>query len=307
MKKVFFMVLALILVFVSVMPAFSENTAGAMLPNPWKKTDADSILNTLGLRFAVPDNAENVVYFTMESASLAEMRFMLDGVPCIARIAPAEGFEDISGLHFNWLEETECDFNALRAVVKTAQDAKSTYSLCLWYDAVPGLMYSVSAISPEKTDILKIADAVYVPAQGECAGDDDLNAISVEEFIDLFNALTGYEGTAGASLKEASAAFTAVCFAVDNEFANQDASLYYDSIGIAFTALDDARREELLVNLPAQKAFIDRLLSGDEDALRIISDTAVPEIIELVLSLEDARAHANALYAAFDILFTPVG
>ena len=51
-----------------------------------------------------------------------------------------------------------------------AQTGTEEYvELCLWYDIVPGLMYSLSVYTTELDglDLTAVAEMVYVPAQGD--------------------------------------------------------------------------------------------------------------------------------------------
>ncbi len=79
--------------------AFAEG--GDSLANPWVETDAEGVMQRLGVEFGVPENAEDITYYVPESANLAEMRFIWDGMRYIARMKPTAEFEDISGLCYD--------------------------------------------------------------------------------------------------------------------------------------------------------------------------------------------------------------
>lgn len=167
MKKMIAAVLAAMLALGGL--ACAETLVG--IPNPWVDTTADGLTEALGLRFGVPEGAENVVYRMLESDSLAEMTFTWEGMDYCARIKPAAEFEDISGLYYEW-ENVQEDFTvgSCAAWEARARDGETTVDLCLWYDAAPGLMYSICTSADNDLDgfdLLAAAEQVYLPVQGD--------------------------------------------------------------------------------------------------------------------------------------------
>ena len=144
-----------------------ENESG--LANPWVDTDAEGVARAIGVAFGIPEGAEVLAYRLLPETSLAEMRFVWDGLTYVARIQPAAEFEDISGLYFDWLVDEPCTVQYCEGRTMRAQDGDETVDLCLWFDAVPGLMYSVSTSAPDLDgfDILAAAEQLFVPAQGD--------------------------------------------------------------------------------------------------------------------------------------------
>ena len=103
MKKntMLLIVLSLFAVFCSACgqaPQAEDNTG---LPNPLKETDAEGIMQTLGLGFGVPEGAGEVSYYIINDET-AEMRFTVDTARFTARIKPSAEFEDISGMYYDW-------------------------------------------------------------------------------------------------------------------------------------------------------------------------------------------------------------
>ena len=98
-----------------------------------------------------------------------------------ARIKPSAEFEDISGMYYDWTATDDtwkvgyCDAKAMSYISETEDDAM----VVLWYDVVPGLMYSISATSGDLDglDLSVYAEQVYIPVQGDSDGD----AIDTEE------------------------------------------------------------------------------------------------------------------------------
>lgn len=144
------------------------------IANPWTDMTPEALEQASGLSFGMPEGAEDVVYRWLESEGLAEMQFVLDGDEYCARIRPAAleagQLEDISGMYFEWENVEEVTIGHCRGTIGQAQAGSEDYvELCLWYDAAPGLMYSLSVHTTELDglDLTAVAGMVYVPAQGE--------------------------------------------------------------------------------------------------------------------------------------------
>ena len=141
------------------------------MPNPWLDTTAEGLMEALGVEFKVPEGAENVVFRMLKEESLAEMDFDLDGMEYTARIQPAVEWTDISGMYYEW-ENTLEDFTigSCPAWEGRAADGEATADLCLWFDVVPGLMYSLGTVGEgdlDGFDLTAIAEQVYAPVQGD--------------------------------------------------------------------------------------------------------------------------------------------
>ena len=150
--------------------AFAEAPIEGM-PNPWTETTAEGLMEALGLEFAVPEGAENVAFRMLEDESLAEMEFDLDGMTYTARIQPAVEWTDISGMYYEW-ENTMEDITIgdRPAWEGRAADGDNTADLCLWFDVVPGLMYSLGTVGEgdlDGFDLTAIAEQIFVPVQGD--------------------------------------------------------------------------------------------------------------------------------------------
>lgn len=151
-------------------PALAQSTA---IANPWREVTAEVLMDVLGVHFGVPEGAENIVYLTLEAEKLAEMQFELQGVKYCARIKPTAEFEDISGLFYLWDAVEDCEIGWCAAKILCADADENAVRLCLWYDAAPGLMYSLSAMAPTDApiDLADAAASVYLPTQGEVGPD----------------------------------------------------------------------------------------------------------------------------------------
>ena len=150
--------------------AFAE-TPGAGMPNPWTETTAEGLMEALGLEFIVPEGAENVTYRMLKDEALAEMEFDLDGMRYTARIQPAVEWTDISGMYYEWENTLEDITIGGRAAWEgRAADGDHTADLCLWFDVVPGLMYSLGTVGEgdlDGFDLTAVAEQIYAPVQGD--------------------------------------------------------------------------------------------------------------------------------------------
>ena len=143
------------------------------LANPWENVTQEELTQAAGVRFGVPEGAENILYRYLESEGLAEMQFTLDGDEYCARIQPAalEAGElmNISGMYFAWENEEEISVGSCRGTLAQAQTGSEDWvELCQWYDAAPGLMYSLAVYTTEVDglDLTAVAEQVYLPMQG---------------------------------------------------------------------------------------------------------------------------------------------
>ena len=139
--------------------------AGITIANPWEDMTREELLEASGLTFGVPEGAENVIYRYLKSENLAEMQFSIGGDEFCARIQPAalqEGeLMDISGMYFAWENEETVRIGHCAGTIGQAQaDSEDWVERCLWYDTVPGLMYSVSVSTTDLDglDLVAVAE-----------------------------------------------------------------------------------------------------------------------------------------------------
>lgn len=137
------------------------------IANPWVESTAGDIAEAVGAAFGIPDGAEDITYSLMTEGKLAQMRFTLDGLECVARMQPAEEFTDISGMYYEWEAEAPCVIAFMQGLEQRAVSDGENIDLCLWYDAEMGLMYSLSVCGAieDGFDITSVAGAIYAQAQ----------------------------------------------------------------------------------------------------------------------------------------------
>lgn len=284
MKKWMAFLLALLMTAVS----------AAALPNPWRDVTQQELTDAMGIRFELPESAENAVYRMLEAQSLAECRFAWRGVQLCMRISTGGGTEDISGLHCAWDWQEDCLVRERPAQAKRAADGEKFTYLCLWEDIAPGLRYSLSAETDAEFDILAAAQLLFVPVQGDA--DPERIDISALRLTDVLEKCIGYEGTAGASLKEAAAAYSLLEFAVSQRAA--DAANLLTEAKIALDVFGGEAQEELRRNLMGIAELIEAA-DGDFASLRGLFDSAgIADEMQALLAEESAQRHRDALWAA---------
>lgn len=139
--------------------------------NPWTETDADGFAKLVGIPMNLPEGAEDVSYRFMEESGMGEILFSLEGQEYRARVMPSAAWEDISGLYYDsWDSEEDCTVDYCEGTVRSVKDESMgcTVVNCSWFDVVPGIMYSVTAEAedPSALNLQELAEAVFVPAQG---------------------------------------------------------------------------------------------------------------------------------------------
>ena len=139
------------------------------LANPWTQTTAQGLMDALGLQLGLPDGATNVAWQMMKAKQMGQVTFAWQGVDYTARIAPTDIFEDISGLYYEWDSQADCAVGRCTGVCRRAHADGNTVDLCLWYDDLTGMMYSVSVIDTDLDgfDLLAAARILYIPMQTE--------------------------------------------------------------------------------------------------------------------------------------------
>ncbi len=160
------------------------------LANPWTESDEQGVAAATGFDMVAPDGAADVSYSYMADGAMAQMTYKLDGARWIYRIQMTDVLTDISGMEYEWLEETDCSVAGREAVYYgyTAVDRNAAASVQLvnWYDIVTGVTYSLSASGKElgNTEMLAYAESLYAPLQGDAT--DDSDADRANELNDYF-------------------------------------------------------------------------------------------------------------------------
>ena len=144
----------------------TEQTSSVQLPNPIHDSTAEDILKTLGITMKIPGDAQNTSYSIIELAnesSIAQAKFSRSDVDYTYRIRPAKAFEDISGAYYDWTSKKNIEVSYCSGEVRFIEGKQG---ICLWYDAVPGLMYCIYAESgASEKSLLTLANELFIPAK----------------------------------------------------------------------------------------------------------------------------------------------
>lgn len=145
-----------------------ENT---QIANPWTESDKDGVLEATGFEMTAPEGATNVLYAYMAEDKLAQMDYELDGMTFVYRMQMTDEFTDISGMYYDWDAEEDGTVSEREAKYYNyvGSDTEDGVQVVNWYDAVPGVMYSLSATGSDLDgmDIQAYAENIFVPLQGE--------------------------------------------------------------------------------------------------------------------------------------------
>lgn len=169
MKKITF-VFTFLTIFLTVFFAQPENSELVIgMPNPVHESTAEEILNKIGVTFAIPKGAKNI-HYSVIADSLTQMDFLWNKAECTVRAEPSgeTSLKDISGFYYNWKNSADVKVGYNEAKAKWTKDEnRNSVGICIWWDAAPGIMYSVSMKNNANAKKLeKLANTVYVPQQG---------------------------------------------------------------------------------------------------------------------------------------------
>lgn len=136
-----------------------------MVVNPLVETDSEGLFNKLGFEMSVPEDAEDVRYYTIADRT-AEVEFTIAGIEYTTRAVSASAMIDISGMYYDWpeneiIEWTE-DLATYRICMTSAHDA----GICLMFDSEAGVMFSISVTGDCSKDMLReLAEEIHVIKQ----------------------------------------------------------------------------------------------------------------------------------------------
>jgi hypothetical protein len=166
MKKTFVLLLSLAMVCLLFACAKTdEEGSDSQLPNPVQNSTAQEILDTLGITFNIPVDAQDISYSIINESdanAIAQAVFTLDNIEYTYRIASAAEFSDISGAYYDWTTTKDIEVSYCSGELSYIEGEQG---ICQWYDTVPGLMYSIYAASgASEESLLSLANKLFVPA-----------------------------------------------------------------------------------------------------------------------------------------------
>ncbi len=151
----------------------SETTEeNAEITNPWVESDKEGVTAATNIELNVPEDAEDVVYAYLIGENLAQVTFSRGNQNWIYRAVMSDSFDDISGMYYDWANEENVTVSGREAVLFDYSSDQETVWMIDWYDAVPGVMYSLSvtvtnAEDLDGLDMQGMAESLYVPMQDE--------------------------------------------------------------------------------------------------------------------------------------------
>lgn len=180
MKKIFLtLLIVLSILFVLSCEKKEEQTSSenseiqeesVQIANPIKNSSLEEIIQTLGVNFAVPQDAKNIGY-SIIADEIAQATFIWNDTECCVRVQPTNDVElqEISGFYYSWSNETTCQVGYNQAQVKwTVTEAGEAPGICIWLDVAPGIAYSVSMKdNADSEKLCELANLVYIQLQGE--------------------------------------------------------------------------------------------------------------------------------------------
>ncbi len=148
------------------------------IANPWTETDEQGVLDATGFDMVAPDGATDVSYSYMAEGGMAQMAYELDGASWLYRMQLTDGLTNISGMEYGWTTEEEGGFLGMAAnfyAYTTEDESQNDVQLAVWYDALTGVSYSLSASGEDLSgmDIQAYAESIYTSLQGEATDDAD--------------------------------------------------------------------------------------------------------------------------------------
>ena len=138
------------------------------LSNPWTELPAKQQLEDVaGIRFSIPEDAENILYRCLQDEGLAEVQFSRDGDEyCVRAVNQTEGRpDDISGLYYEWMDEETFSFGNCSGIFGRARDGSRWVERCLWVDPNHEVNWSLAVFTedPGSLDIVGIAEKICLP------------------------------------------------------------------------------------------------------------------------------------------------
>ena len=125
-------------------------------------------------------------------------------------------------------------------------------------------------------------------------------SLSAEDMIVIFEACTGYEGTAGCSLKEAIAALRIADYALGCALGDAPSDTLEEAVGFAYNALPEELRTELGFNMQGIDALLDRALRDYPTVQGLFDDAGIEaEMRAMIAQGDDWRRHWKALMETF--------
>lgn len=253
----------------------AEESAGVV--NPVRDVTAEEQVEQTNVILQAPEGAADLIYSVIDSddpnAPIAELDFTLDGQQYFYRGQAKDGgdAETLAGMYYDWTETIEdltVDYCPAAAYAVTGEEEAA---VLVWHDIVPGVSYTLAAIDTSDTDtLLNIANAVFVPMQGDAEGDED-----IEDTEDSANAEDSQGGLVLTTYEQVISVIGEAVAAGSDVEAYQNMGLSYlyaypqdpeAPLGYTTIDLNDDGVEELLVGTAGENGMIYDAFAMEEGA-----------------------------------------
>lgn len=155
------------------------------------KYSKEELENTLGIRFNLPENISKEK-FNIEEDNTISAKFMWNKSKCELRVQVSDELNlvDISNISCDWDKTESVKISYNDAQVKISSKDKT--SICIWWDQITGLQYSVSMKNNSDLErIVELANILYFQHQGEESGEEVLEEnINLNEIFDNNNSIS---------------------------------------------------------------------------------------------------------------------
>jgi hypothetical protein len=169
-KRLFvFMFLVMMVLAFTACSADEAEAPQTELPNPVTLSSAEEILEELGFNLMTPDGAQDITYSIIDMGAeekIGQVDFTLDEIEYTYRASAASEWTDISGMYYEWSEEVETNVSYTTGKTFIAEDDDDKIGVILWFDAVPGIQYSLSMDrEADYTVLWFLAEQLFQPVQ----------------------------------------------------------------------------------------------------------------------------------------------
>lgn len=179
--------------------AETEETPEVGIPNPMQEITDEYEIYGLGHNIRAPKDAKNVKSFLIDG-KLFEQQFEYEGYDYTFRVQEADGYEDISGLYYEWTSDSDMMYPVKGAHwLKYESDGEYAETLN-WYDDIEKINASISSVSDkEGSSAVLILDKMLPLSIKNRKSEEAKNAAidgltTVQNIEDCFNSITSWAG-----------------------------------------------------------------------------------------------------------------
>ena len=187
-------------------PTAEEPAVG--LPNPVRSSSPEEIAARFGVEMKAPDGAEELSWVVIEGdMPLAQLGFSLGGIAYNYRVAKAEAYTDISGMYYEWREQSAETLRETARLLWGDPSAEELRALLedvrgRYFPGTAGSSLSAAACAAELADFF--LESGVGPDEVDRVAQDCLGALSAEDaelfaqqldgVVSAFSSLTGENG-----------------------------------------------------------------------------------------------------------------